>query len=314
MINKKLSAASMCAVLIISVNISVLFASDEETGKVSATVSRSFPASAMSIDCGPSSVVRISGTNVRNTDLMGFGISYRDFSLSYSQTLFDGPKIYDTTGDLFFGRLGFEIMLQKYKGFHWAGEGESGWTDEYGNYANADPDLSITNYRLHCFYFFFDDYSYSNAYVNKTGSRSFCWSPFLRISPGYFGIKNTQPIIPPGQYPNYDTGLHDMTRVDCVTCAFSAGLTAIFPVWKFYFSPIATIGYEPQYYSHNGADGRQRGVGTNFVYDFRLLLAFSGETLTAGAWMCNDNQFADFNRAQFMVSNVQIDFFAGIRF
>jgi hypothetical protein len=305
---------TLLAACILCFNASFSFAADAEIDTVSVTVTRSIPGSAMDIRCGSGNVARISGTNIRNTDVFGFGISYRDFSLTYNQTLFNGPKLYDMIGDLFFGCTGFEIMVQKYRGFHWAGKGEDVETDEAGNYINYDGSLTITNYRLHCFYFLFDDYSYSSAYINKTGSRRFCWSPFFRVSPGYFSLRSTQPIIPSSQYSAFDSGLHSMTEFDCFNCSLSAGLTAIVPLWKFYFSPIVTIGCEPQLYSHNGAYGRQRGVGNNLTYDFRLLLAFAGDILTAGGWMCNDNQFATANNAVFMVSNLKFEAFAGIRF
>ncbi len=258
-------------------------------------------------------VDRSSGLDENDAKVLGLGMSYDFFAVNSEFSVFDGTMIYDFTGSMAFNRIVFELMMQKYRGYYFEDDEAQIVINPDGTY-KVDKDFTTTSIRLNSYFFINDDFSYNDAYMNITGVTGFKWSPFIKVSPGYFKLHDDTAIIPAEKELHYDKSFHKMTKLECYNTSISGGVAVIIPIWRFYFSPILSLGYERFYYSHNGKTGWQHGWGNYSAFDFKFLLAYTDNTISFGYSFCNENQSMKIKGTMIQVLNMQSIFFAGVRF
>lgn len=263
----------------------------------------------------------VNSDNTLTTMIAGLEVVNKSFSVQAEIPL-RGLSSVDFVNTCFFGGVGYEFMFQRYKGFYDEKEVSGPQLSEPGK-----DHTSLVNTKLNFYWFVFDQYSFTDDFIQKTGSRHFTWSPYLKLSPGYIRMRSDQPFVPQDLRSYYDESCRDTSKADFYTLAATAGLACNIPVdtlmrffemglsddMHVFISPMVDIGYALDRHSYNGKLGTKKGTGGNMALDLRLSAGYSDDILMAGGWFCNENQMCRIGNMDIQISNLQLMIYAGIR-
>jgi hypothetical protein len=307
---------SILVIFITFLSLQAVSAESSNDEKIMITIDFSMPGSSVFFSKGlknDHSINRDTDGQEPTTVMFGLGFQYNGFSLNGEFNIIDGSKLYDFSGTFFTDKIGLEFMTQKYRGYYFQ-DSDGGDLYNADGSKKEDENLTVTFSKINLYYFIIENFSYNDVFVKYIGAPEFRWSPFLKVSPGYFLLENDDPIIPAEYETYYSESMHDMTELECYTLAVSAGVAMVIPIQKFYISPVFSIGYQRSHYNHNGELGTKDGWGNDMAFDVKLLIAYKYEEISIGYWFCNDNQFLLINDTRIQVLNFQMKLFGSMRF